>query len=123
MQAKTPPPPPYSIPRSATSANINSSVRPPLPNTDPLPTDPGAREGLLNHHASQLKKLADRVESVNEWIEMDGIVLERLLSDVRFQVHKEHTEKAEAVRNFPNQLALGNALGANIPRSSLMQDQ
>ena len=75
-------------------------MRPPLPNTDPLPADPGALEGLLNHHASQLKKLADRVESVNEWIEMDGIVLERLLSDAMYHLDKEEEAKAGAVRNF-----------------------
>ena len=47
---------------------------------------------------SQLKKLADRVESVNEWIEMDGIVLARLISDARHQAEREVAEKTAAVR-------------------------
>ncbi|KAL8702733.1 MAG: hypothetical protein Q9201_004109, partial [Fulgogasparrea decipioides] len=53
----------------------------PLPNDDPLPTSFAALEGHLNHHASQLQQLADRVESINEWIELDNIVLGRLIRD------------------------------------------
>ena len=99
-RAKTPPSSPFSLPRSATATNLSCSlqVRPPLPHTDPLPTDRGALEGLLNHHASELKKLADQVESMNEWIEMNGIVVERLLSDVRYNVEKEAADRAAAVR-------------------------
>lgn len=40
----------------------------------------GAR-GVVNHHASQLQQLADRVEAVNEWIDLDKIVLARLSAD------------------------------------------
>ena len=39
------------------------------------------------------------MESVNEWIEMDGIVLERLLSDARYHLDKEEEAKAGVVRN------------------------
>lgn len=48
---------------------------------------------MLNARASQLQKLADRVESVNEWLEMDGIVLAKLIQDVGAQVDRE--EEAE----------------------------
>ena len=44
---------------------------------EPLPTSPTALEGLLNQHASQLQKLADRVDSINESIDLDNIVLHR----------------------------------------------
>lgn len=98
-------------------------MRPPIPNTDPLPTDLGALEGLLNHHASQLKKLADRVESVNEWIEMDGIVLARLLSDERYHAEKEVAEKAEAVSNHIEAYVLWAGVELTTGRSSLMQVQ
>lgn len=37
----------------------------------------------MNQHFSQLQKLADRVEFCNEWIQMDGIVLERLEDEVK----------------------------------------
>ncbi|MCJ1261177.1 hypothetical protein MMC22_001041 [Lobaria immixta] len=49
--------------------------------TDELPTSVTALEGLLNHHASQLQQLADRVEAVNEWIDLDEIVLARMRAD------------------------------------------
>ncbi|KAL8830499.1 MAG: hypothetical protein Q9191_001403, partial [Dirinaria sp. TL-2023a] len=50
-------------------------------NDDPLPTDIVGLEGRLNHHTSQLQHLADRVERINEWIDMDSIVLQRLIRD------------------------------------------
>ena len=43
-------------------------------------------EGLLNHHTSQLQKLADRVHWVNEWIECDWIVMDRMAKEVRRDV-------------------------------------
>lgn len=96
------PPSPFSLGPSPTTtppSNLKppTRARPPLPNTDPLPTDPGLLEGLLNHHASQLKKLADRTESVNEWIEMDGIVLARLVDDMTLKIEREHSKRPGAV--------------------------
>ena len=116
-RAKTPPSSPFSIPRSATSTNLSSSlqVRPPLPHTNPLPTDRGALEGLLNHHASQLQKLADQVESVNEWIEMNGIVLEKLLSDVRYTLEKEAADRAVAVRASHPHICIQSTRCLRIP--------
>ena len=64
-----------------------------IPNTDALPPSADVLEGLLNARSSQLQKLADRVESVNEWLEMDGIVLAKLIHDIGAQVGKE--EEAE----------------------------
>ncbi|KAI4177625.1 MAG: hypothetical protein LQ346_007622, partial [Caloplaca aetnensis] len=52
-----------------------------LPNEDPLPPSFAALEGHLNHHASQLQQLAERVERINEWIDLDTIVLARLVRD------------------------------------------
>ena len=39
--------------------------------------------GLLNHTTSQLQKLADRAERINEWLDMDLIVLQRLTIDAK----------------------------------------
>ncbi|KAI4092021.1 MAG: hypothetical protein LQ344_003675 [Seirophora lacunosa] len=69
-----------------------------LPNTDHLPTSFAALEGHLNHHASQLQQLADRVESINEWIELDNIVLARLIRDEEKRVE----DAIAAERAFPN---------------------
>ncbi|KAI4220754.1 MAG: hypothetical protein L6R36_007387 [Xanthoria steineri] len=70
-------------PRSPLSPSPSLSQTIPLPpNTDPLPTTHPALEGHLNHHASQLQILADRAEMINEWIDMDGIVLARLKREV-----------------------------------------
>ncbi|KAL8691604.1 MAG: hypothetical protein Q9218_003199, partial [Villophora microphyllina] len=80
-------------PSSIKSSNSASSCHPPsprspasrpilrLPNSDHLPTSFAALEGHLNHHTSQLQQLADRVEAINEWIELDNIVLARLVRD------------------------------------------
>lgn len=77
---------PYSLPSPSPSRGT-------IPNTDPLPSSADALEGLLNARSSQLQKLADRVESVNEWLEMDGIVLAKLIQDIGAQADKE--EEAE----------------------------
>lgn len=52
-----------------------------MPHTDDLPTSITALEGMLNHHASQLQQLADRVEAVNEWIDLDEIVVARMSAE------------------------------------------
>ncbi|KAK0514290.1 hypothetical protein JMJ35_002907 [Cladonia borealis] len=50
-----------------------------VPHTDPLPFDRLELEGLRNNLVSQLQKLADRAEWINEWMEMDAINLARLV--------------------------------------------
>lgn len=69
-----------------------------IPNTDPLPASFAALEGHLNHHASQLAQLATRVELINEWIELDSIVLARLVRDEEKRVE----EAIAAERAAPN---------------------
>lgn len=54
-------------------------------------------EGRLNHHTSQLQQLADRVERINEWIEMDEIVLRRLAKDAEVAAEEEKKHKGERV--------------------------
>ncbi|KAG6986684.1 ATP-dependent rRNA helicase spb4 [Physcia stellaris] len=54
-----------------------------IPNIDPLPEDRESLTGLLNHTTSQLQKLADRAERINEWLDMDLIVLQRLTIDAK----------------------------------------
>ncbi|KAL8750282.1 MAG: hypothetical protein Q9184_006478, partial [Pyrenodesmia sp. 2 TL-2023] len=76
-----------------TTNSTNSTSR--LPNDDPLPTSFAALEGHLNHHASQLQQLADRVETINEWIDLDNIVLSRLIRDE----HKRVDELLAAERS------------------------
>ncbi|KAL8921420.1 MAG: hypothetical protein Q9208_005746 [Pyrenodesmia sp. 3 TL-2023] len=71
---------------NSTSRQPSSSPRFVLPNDDPLPTSFAALEGHLNHHASQLQQLADRVETINEWIDLDNIVLSRLIRDEQKRV-------------------------------------
>ncbi|MCJ1462057.1 hypothetical protein MMC07_000657 [Pseudocyphellaria aurata] len=89
--AKEPPPSPsisYSSSlrtlRSHSSSRRSSSIHHALatmPHTDELPTSITALEGMLNHHASQLQQLADRVEAVNEWIDLDEIVVARMSAE------------------------------------------
>ncbi|KAL8939661.1 MAG: hypothetical protein Q9216_003237 [Gyalolechia sp. 2 TL-2023] len=76
---------------------LRPSPRSILPNDDPLPSSFAALEGHLNHHASQLQQLADRVESINEWIELDNIVLARLIRDEE----KKIEDLIAAERNSP----------------------
>jgi len=54
-------------------------------------------EGRLNHHTSQLQQLADRVERINEWIEMDEIVLRRLAKDAELAAEEEKKHEGERV--------------------------
>ncbi|KAL9583330.1 MAG: hypothetical protein Q9212_002762, partial [Teloschistes hypoglaucus] len=77
-----PTPSPSSI-KTTGSSSLSSPSRPlsQIRNNDPLPISFAALEGHLNHHASQLQQLADRVEAINEWIEFDSIVLARLVRD------------------------------------------
>ncbi|KAL9016950.1 MAG: hypothetical protein Q9185_005689, partial [Variospora sp. 1 TL-2023] len=69
-----------------------------IPNTDALPASFAALEGHLNHHASQLAQLATRVELINEWIELDSIVLARLVRDEEKRVE----DAIAAERAAPN---------------------
>lgn len=69
-------PPPKSPNASVSSAVTYQAV----PNTDELPTAFGALEGIYNDLTSQLQKLAGRVDTVNEWIDLDRIVLARFRS-------------------------------------------
>lgn len=86
----TPSSPTASPKSSSVPASPNPSVgSTAIPNRDPLPLSTDALEGLLNACASQLQKLADRIESVNEWLEMDGIVLAKLVTDMSVQLDKE----------------------------------
>ncbi|KAI4142145.1 MAG: hypothetical protein L6R39_005070 [Caloplaca ligustica] len=95
---RKPPPPPSAAQSSPTSIKTSNSTnsRHPSPrpsslvlaNNDPLPTTFAALEGHLNHHASQLQQLADRAESINEWIELDNIVLARLVRDEEKRVEE-----------------------------------
>ena len=62
--------------------SLPASPTPSLPQPTKLPPTHPALEGHLNHHASQLQRLADRAEMINEWIDMDGIVLARLKREV-----------------------------------------
>jgi hypothetical protein len=48
----------------------------------PTPEKDPAWEGSLNHHASELRVLADRVEQINEWLELDWIVEMRMTKDI-----------------------------------------
>lgn len=58
-----------------------------IPHTDPLPTHHQTDlEGLLNHHAGELQRLADRCDFLNEWMDADCVVLERLKRAVRFEL-------------------------------------
>ncbi|KAI4251140.1 MAG: hypothetical protein LQ352_005027, partial [Teloschistes flavicans] len=85
-----------SSPHSSSSRSFHH-----LQNTDPLPTSFTALEGHLNHHASQLQQLADRVEAINEWIELDTIVLARLIRD--------EERRVEDVINAEQRVAAGAA--------------
>jgi len=57
-----------------------------IPHTDPLPTHQTDLEGLLNHHAGELQRLADRCDFLNEWMDAVCLVLERLKRGVRFEI-------------------------------------
>ncbi|KAL9043471.1 MAG: hypothetical protein Q9214_003345, partial [Letrouitia sp. 1 TL-2023] len=52
-----------------------------LDHNDPLPATFSLLEGQLNQLTSQLQHLADRAEFINEWLDLDAIVLSRLLSE------------------------------------------
>ncbi|CAD6578724.1 MAG: hypothetical protein ASARMPRED_008817 [Alectoria sarmentosa] len=80
-------------PASPSSLPSPGGLRGAIPNEDTLPLSADALEGLLNVRSSQLQKLADRVESVNEWLEMDGIVLAKLIHDMGAQVDKDEEKK------------------------------
>ena len=66
----------------------NPQPRPQIPHQNPLPADQAALEALLNENTVQLQRLADTVKSVNEWIETDGIILARMLGEVKKGVQK-----------------------------------
>ncbi|KAL9001724.1 MAG: hypothetical protein Q9188_005303 [Gyalolechia gomerana] len=110
---KQPPPSPHGAPSPTsikTSNSTNShqpSPRFALPNDDPLPSSFAALEGHLNHHASQLQQLADRVESINEWIELDNIVLARLIRDEE----KKFDDLSAAERNSPSSMTADGKKG------------
>ncbi|KAL8768254.1 MAG: hypothetical protein Q9209_005485 [Squamulea sp. 1 TL-2023] len=98
--------PPPASPRSSlalrspsTSSSLSPTAR--LPNTDPLPASHAALEGHLNHHASQLQQLADRVETINEWIEFDSIVLGRLVRDEEKRVEEGWGAEQDATTAKP----------------------
>ncbi|KAL8861853.1 MAG: hypothetical protein Q9178_001722 [Gyalolechia marmorata] len=94
-----PPPasPHFSLsPRSPSSSSLSPTGRI-ATNTDPLPTSYSALEGHLNHHASQLQQLADRAETINEWIELDGIVLGRLVRDEEKRIEEMMNAKKNEV--------------------------
>lgn len=82
--------------QSSSARNSVSSFYLPIPNTDQLPTSLAALEGLLNHYISQLQKLADRVEAVNEWIDLDKIVLARIAADDAAGLEKAAVEDGAA---------------------------
>ncbi|KAI4158455.1 MAG: hypothetical protein LQ342_007410 [Letrouitia transgressa] len=52
-----------------------------LDHNDALPATFSLLEGQLNQLTSQLQHLADRAEFINEWLDLDAIVLSRLLSE------------------------------------------
>ncbi|KAL9028405.1 MAG: hypothetical protein Q9196_003229 [Gyalolechia fulgens] len=89
---------PTSIKTPSSANSHQPSPRFALSNEDPLPSSFAALEGHLNHHASQLQQLADRVESINEWIELDNIVLARLIRDEE----KKVDDVIAAERNSPS---------------------
>ena len=103
-----------------------------LTNTDPLPTNPTTLEGRLNHHASQLQKLATRIETVNEWLALDIIVLRRLEKEIdeeRPDTPTTATPQEKGVQNLhpgselriavPTMPVLGNDAGT--PRPPLLK--
>ncbi|KAL8645251.1 MAG: hypothetical protein Q9226_007383, partial [Calogaya cf. arnoldii] len=89
--ALAPPPSPSPSAKSPSSHSPRTSKLP--PNTDPLPSSYAALEGNLNHHASQLHALAMRVELLNEWIDLYGIVLGRLRKEVEKAVEEGERER------------------------------
>ncbi|KAF6239218.1 hypothetical protein HO173_002479 [Letharia columbiana] len=112
---------PPSRPNSPTSPHSRSSPstpRPRTPNTDALPGSAGALEGLLNARSSQLQKLADRVESVNEWLEMDGIVLAKLIHDIGAQVGREEEAERAGREAAERALALWKENNPSTPAAS-----
>lgn len=105
---------PHSLPSPSPSASKAS-----IPNTDPLPTSAHALEGLLNSRSSQLQKLADRVESVNEWLEMDGIVLAKLIHDISAQVEKEEAAERASREAAERARALWKENNPTVPAASI----
>lgn len=53
---------------------------------DCLPTNKTELEGLCNYHVSQLETLARRVKLLNEYIDLDSIVLSNLRQDDKSNV-------------------------------------
>ncbi|KAL8719768.1 MAG: hypothetical protein Q9225_003256 [Loekoesia sp. 1 TL-2023] len=113
---KPPPQSPHGVPSptSIKTSNSTSSHQPSprfaLPNDDTLPSSFAALEGHLNHHASQLQQLADRVESINEWIELDNIVLARLIRDEEKRVE----DLIAAERNNANDATTNERKGVHF---------
>ena len=64
-----------------------------LQHTDPLPASPEALEGRLNHLASELQIMATRVDKINEFIDMETIVLSRLAKDEKEAAKKRADEQ------------------------------
>ncbi|KAL9609561.1 MAG: hypothetical protein Q9167_005693 [Letrouitia subvulpina] len=63
-------------PSKSRNSSGGSSI---LNHNDPLPANFSLLEGQLNQLTSQLQHLADRAEFINEWLDLDTIVLSRLL--------------------------------------------
>ncbi|KZF25265.1 hypothetical protein L228DRAFT_244060 [Xylona heveae TC161] len=53
-------------------------LRMPTPPADPTPATKREQEGLMNSHHSQLKFLAQRIKLINEFMDMDTVMFERL---------------------------------------------
>ncbi|MCJ1335119.1 hypothetical protein MMC09_000385 [Bachmanniomyces sp. S44760] len=56
---------------------------PNVPHTDTLPASRELKEAMLNHLVSQLQALAKRVTELNEFIELDHILLHSMKKDVK----------------------------------------
>ncbi|KAI9852948.1 MAG: Serine--tRNA ligase, mitochondrial [Thelocarpon superellum] len=70
-----------SLPSAPSTPRIGST-RTLTPPPDPTPSDPGAIEGLLNFHLSQLDTISLRMQWLNEQMDRDNIVLVRLQRDI-----------------------------------------
>ncbi|MCJ1244833.1 hypothetical protein MMC30_002034 [Trapelia coarctata] len=70
-------------------STVRSSLDASLPHIDALPNTPDGLEGRLNHLASQLQIMADRVDKVNEMIDMENIVLLRLAREQKEALKKQ----------------------------------
>ncbi|KAL8724588.1 MAG: hypothetical protein Q9166_007864 [cf. Caloplaca sp. 2 TL-2023] len=118
---------PHQPPPSSPRFTLAPPSPPFLENTDTLPTSHAALEGHLNHHASQLQQLADRVEMLNEWIELDGIVLGRLVRDEGrrveegFTAMKKENNAEPPRRNVQFELGPRDAHVVGLKRMSLVE--